>query len=330
MPSNPPAVLDHPVSKRWPLLLIAGFTISSLIPGCSSDSDDPSPAAGQSEVASDGDSATQATGQPAEQAGSQPAGYELKPLQLGSLGTPESGSESPGGSKKGSMQSVIEALKPLQIMLGRWRGTTRKEYENFKAVDEHEWVFDFKTNREQPALVMTSDKSPYVQTARLTYLIDDDLFQLQLVDREGHERILTGGYTQPVEDKAEDGQKLQRTFKLELNQQEQGDAPDRWQVTFNQQENNRYLMIVSRARGQQTDFRLYDTVSIQREGTSFALNDADYGEKECIVSQGLGTTALTYNGKTYWVCCSGCKAAFEEDPEVWIARAAEREKAKSN
>lgn len=49
------------------------------------------------------------------------------------------------------------------------------------------------------------------------------------------------------------------------------------------------------------------------------MNDEDYGEKECIISGGLGTIQVSYQGKSYWVCCTGCKAAFEEDPESWIA-----------
>jgi YHS domain-containing protein len=52
------------------------------------------------------------------------------------------------------------------------------------------------------------------------------------------------------------------------------------------------------------------------------LSDTDYGEKTCIISQGLGTISVSHNGKTYWVCCTGCKAAFDADPEKWIAKAA--------
>ncbi|MFN9042374.1 MAG: hypothetical protein ACK5YO_39160, partial [Planctomyces sp.] len=70
----------------------------------------------------------------------------------------------------------------------------------------------------------------------------------------------------------------------------------------------------------------FDTVSTQRDGTSFALSDTDYAERTCIISEGLGTTEVTWKGRSYWVCCSGCKAAFDEDPETWIARAAERAK----
>ncbi len=91
---------------------------------------------------------------------------------------------------------------------------------------------------------------------------------------------------------------------------------------------NRYLLEVAKRRGKAA-FARFDTVSTQREGTSFALSDSGYAEKTCIISEGLGTTEIMYKGRSYWVCCSGCKAAFEDDPETWIARAAKKEPAKS-
>ena len=75
-------------------------------------------------------------------------------------------------------------------------------------------------------------------------------------------------------------------------------------------------------------FNRVDTINIQREGTSFALSDTDYGDKTCVISQGLGTTSVSHKGKTYWVCCSGCKAAFEEEPDRWIAKFEELQKMK--
>ena len=49
----------------------------------------------------------------------------------------------------------------------------------------------------------------------------------------------------------------------------------------------------------------------------------------CISS---GCVLHWYKGKTYYVCCSGCKAAFEDEPERWIARleAQKAEKMKAN
>src|SRR5262249_61082512 len=60
--------------------------------------------------------------------------------------------------------------------------------------------------------------------------------------------------------------------------------------------------------------KLYQ-VGATKEGVPFAGGD---GRPECIVSGGLGTIPVTYKGKTYYVCCSGCRSAFNEDPERFI------------
>lgn len=233
------------------------------------------------------------------------------------------------GSDDGGREATMEALKPLQVMLGKWRGTTRREFDRFKAVDSHEWIWDLKTDPKQPALVMKSNKSPYFRSASLTWDADKKIFQLTATTPEKEVQTFVGTFSEPVREVEGDDNELQRVFSLKLTETEKsaGDRRERWQVEFSQQSNDRYLLQLDRRRGKAA-FRRHDTVSTQREGTSFAINDSDYGEKECLISQGLGTIALSYKGKTYWVCCSGCKAAFEEEPEVWIFRAEARKKAK--
>ncbi len=254
---------------------------------------------------------------------SAPARRKFAPLRLGGDATGDSMSERSAASSASDdrISAIIEALKPMQVLLGQWRGTTRRVFEGFKAVDHHEWVWDLTSQDAQPALVMKSDKSPYVREARLTWLPDTTEYQLTLTDADGGQRVLRGTFTRPVADTPGDDGKLHRTFVLTLTQTDPPDAAEYLQLAINQQENDRYLLEVSRQRGRAA-FRRLDTVSTQREGTSFALSDSDYGDKTCIISQGLGTIAVTYQGRTYWVCCSGCKAAFEEDPERWIKRAA--------
>lgn len=223
-------------------------------------------------------------------------------------------------------QAIMKNLKPLQVMLGNWRGTTRKEYGDSKAVDLHEWIWDLQTDREQPALVLASDKSPYFKNARLTFIAEAARFALTATNSDGVTREYMGDYTDPVHEIVGPDDKMHRVFRLELTQTEESakqEANETWQVAFSQQENDRYLLEVDKRRGKAA-FRRYDTVSTQREGTSFALNDSDYGDKTCIISQGLGTIAVSYKGKTFWVCCSGCKAAFDAEPDVWIARAEQR------
>jgi len=220
--------------------------------------------------------------------------------------------------------AVLAKMQPLQIVLGKWRGTTRKTFGMFKAVDTLQWVWDFKTDRDQPSLVITSDASPYIRTGRMTYSLQDKKFKLSTEDKDGLKRDFLGEFIQEPADEPGDDDKPQRTFKLEFTETDRSDAEPRWQLVFNQQENNRYLMELSRTRAS-GKFNKLDTVGTQREDTSFALNLEDYKEMTCVVSQGKGTIQVSHKGKTFWVCCTGCKAAFEDEPEVWLARHAEKQ-----
>ena len=63
-------------------------------------------------------------------------------------------------------------------------------------------------------------------------------------------------------------------------------------------------------------------VGYSREGVAFAAGDS---YPLCIVTEGRGTIQVKYKGKTYWVCCSGCRDMFKDDPESVLAAAAARE-----
>lgn len=251
-----------------------------------------------------------------------------------SLGGAASGTAtaSTGGTQESelsdqSRRALLEAMKPLQIMLGSWRGTTQKEVGDFKALDTPEWVWDFQTDRNQPAMVMKSEASAYLRSMRLTYLPDSGLFKMTATDADGKVREFEGKFTAPAEEFQGDDQKMHVKYKLELKQTN-GESPrDTWQVTFNQQENHRYLVELARRSG--SNFIRFDTIANQRAGTSFAKSDDDYGERECIISGGLGTMQVSYKGKSYWVCCTGCKAAFDEDPVSWIAEFEAKKAAKA-
>lgn len=225
----------------------------------------------------------------------------------------------PKESRKYTTEDVRQALNPLQVMVGGWQGSLQKAAE----FDSLQWAWDFKTDRKQPALVFNAMKGVAVKSGRLTYLPADEAFVLKAVDPEGRERTLTGAFTQTPRKVAGDDNRLHMTYKLEVTEEDAPDGAKPWQVVFNQQNNNRLLVEMAERTGQ--NFRRVETFAVQREGTSFARSFDDYGDRTCIVSQGLGTDTVTHMGKTYYVCCSGCKAAFEDDPEYWIAKAAERE-----
>ena len=206
------------------------------------------------------------------------------------------------------------ALKPFQILLGSWKGLSRKALS-----DQPSWAYDWVSDPKHPGLRIVSDKGAYIRDGRLTYLPESEQFELTATDAEGSRRTFRGTFLEPIRDVATDEKKLQRTYKLQLTETQANPSDVQWRLTFNQQENNRYILEVDRKRGK-GPFTRVDTIHTQREGTSFALSETDYGDKTCIISQGLGTISVSYKGQSFWVCCSGCKAAFEDDPEKWIAK----------
>ena len=315
---------------------VAAMTLAHMIAGCSGDAAAPPmatasvPSAASPTTGTIQSPSVAATPSP-QTTGSEPARpdelkFKFKPLTLngitGSSTDAANAASKPDPEKQ--IQTIIAKLQQLQVLLGQWRGTTRRDYENFKAVDNHEWVWDLRTKPEQPALTIQSDKSPYIKTARLTWDTAQSRFVLTVVDPAGVTKEFSGDFTDPVHEIAGSDDKLHKVFRLEFDQNDSGDNSEVWQFAFAQQENNRYLLEVGKRRGK-ADFARFDTVSTQREGTSFAVSDTGYAEKTCIISEGLGTMEVTYKGRSYWVCCTGCKAAFEEDPATWIARAAKKE-----
>jgi len=323
----------------WVALLFVIATVSLNVSGCGSTepSATATPAASNDAVvATNPDNAEAATDGDKPASTRQPSAQAIEtddfaPLSLNNL--PSSGSNKSGAaagdggaSSEQQIQTIITQLQPLQILLGQWRGTTRREYENFKAVDAHQWIWDLQTEPDRPALTIESDKSPYLRKGRISWDDAAKKFTLAAVDGAGMTRQFTGEFTEPVHEVLGSDDKLHKVFRLEFTESAgvEGTREESWQLAFVQQENNRYLLEVARRRGSAA-FARFDTVSTQREGTSFAASDSDYAEKTCIISEGLGTMELTYKGRSYWVCCTGCKAAFEEDPEKWIARSAQRD-----
>lgn len=220
-------------------------------------------------------------------------------------------------------ESVKAALRPLQIIVGKWNAlSNRPPKQGFKGNNVFQWQWDY-TKKGQPALKMTSDETnPHVNTARLSFSVADQKFTLDTVDKDGNERNFLGEFTMDVVDvpSDDDPDRTERMYKLEFNETSPADESDKWQIVFNQVENNDFRLEFAKFRGDRAN--RFDTVKNQRDGTSFAKRADDYGDRTCVVSQGLGTETVKdpESGKTYWVCCSGCKAAFEDDPAYWIAK----------
>jgi hypothetical protein len=79
---------------------------------------------------------------------------------------------------------------------------------------------------------------------------------------------------------------------------------------------DRMVVLYERRLGDDVYTRLGE-VGATRVGSSFAATAAS--GPECVVTGGLGTIAVEYQGKKYFVCCSGCRELFDDDPAAVLA-----------
>ena len=212
--------------------------------------------------------------------------------------------------------ATLHALKPLQVLIGEWKGVTVRAIGGAKAVESPRWNWDFLSDGLRPALVVTSRSSPYLKQGRLTYLTDRRRYQLKVTSANGSERLFEGAWVEPPQDASSAAGVSPPTFKLKLN--EMGKTTRTGDVfILNVQGNDHYVLEVHRQSG--VYLENLDAVDMVRRGPSVGNDPAMAAQHACPVSGGTGTIAVDYNGSTYHLCCEGCKEAFLANPKKWIA-----------
>ncbi|MGF1579640.1 MAG: YHS domain-containing protein [Gemmataceae bacterium] len=195
-----------------------------------------------------------------------------------------------------------KALQPFGILVGKWKGSAaplvRTDSQKYFWSEKQTWSWKF--DKKDAWLVVDFSKNKIYDSGELRYLPKKKQYQLTLktVDKKTHTyqgTVKSKRFTAVGEDPATKAQQ---------------------KLVFTLLRNTRYYYQYSRQEKGRRLFKAIYRVGVNREGVLFARGS---GQPECIVSGGLGTIEVTYKGKTYHVCCSGCAAEFEVDPERYIA-----------
>jgi hypothetical protein len=206
-------------------------------------------------------------------------------------------------------KSPREALQAFNDLIGTWRGTgtpegSRAEKQRGFWSEKMTWTWQFKGD--DAWLNVAFDKSKHYATGQLCYLPARDRFKLSLTTPE-KEKFVFGGTMR------------ERVLTLE---REDNVTNETQRLVFTFLHSNRILYRLEvKGRDRPLFARVYQ-VGATKEGEPFA-GPSD-GRPECVVSGGLGTIAVSYKGQTYYVCCSGCRDAFKENPERCLQEYKER------
>lgn len=195
-----------------------------------------------------------------------------------------------------------EALAGLNDIIGSYKGVgptwTEKVNWGWKIKGEDRWI------------VLEIEDGKHFKGGEVRYLLDKKKYQLTMKTVDNKTMVFEGvrkddtitlDYTDP--------ETKQVTQKLVLSVIDDG-----VRLIYRLDKKKGTLFV--------KDFQVAGT----REGESFAGGG---GKKPvCCVTGGLGTMAVSYKGKTYYVCCSGCREAFNENPEKIIKEFEEAQKKK--
>jgi len=200
-----------------------------------------------------------------------------------------------------------EALQPMNVLVGSWKGTgypesgTKEERAAGLWTETVAWAWQFKGD--DAWLAATFVKGKHFAAGELRYSVEKAAYQFVAVAADKTKRTFTG----TLKDKV-----------LTLERADTAAGEDQ-RLVFTLLHHNRHLYrFDTRAAGSALGFVKKFQVGATKEGVPFA--EVVKGP-ECIVTGGVGTMKVSYNGRDYYVCCSGCRDEFKADPEKYIKEA---------
>lgn len=209
------------------------------------------------------------------------------------------------GGKKGNGEAK-EALQALQEYIGTWKGAAEKGGAVWKESADWSWRFKDK----DAWISVTFPEGRHLKGGDIRYLPDKGKYQLTAKDKDGKSLVFEG--------------ELKRG-RLVLERKD-ADTKETQQVALNTAAGGiRFVLAYSVKPPNRTFYTKQYQVAFTKEGEAFA-GGAAAKKVECIVTGGLGTIPVSYMGVTYYVCCSGCRDAFNDDPAFYVKQAKKKVK----
>lgn len=198
------------------------------------------------------------------------------------------------------------ALSQFQDLVGGWNGTGQTKRGSIVGAwrEKGDWRWKFEGNL--IALEYRVEEGKLLTSAWLTFDPASKSYRLKT--------------TEPVEGKTETverqygGTLVEKKLVFESLGEKEADGR---RITITRLNEKRTLILFERKSASQTFYSRVAEVGYTRDGTRLA--ESDQTGPECVVTGGAGTIKVNHKGETYWVCCTGCRDAFNDDPEGVLA-----------
>ncbi|MGD9721018.1 MAG: hypothetical protein AB7O59_03070 [Pirellulales bacterium] len=201
------------------------------------------------------------------------------------------------------------ALAALQAYVGSWRGVgqVRRGSSRGAWTETSEWAWHFAKGRAE--LIAELHDAQYFSQLRLAAA--DEAGQFTLFAKPA----VAAGAKSAEAGEVQFAGTLKDGALVMVAENAATDRPARVSIRL-VAGGDRMVVLYEKRLGADLYARLGE-VGSTRKGSSFATAAAS--GPECVVTGGLGTIAVEYQGKKYFVCCTGCRDLFNDDPAGVLA-----------
>lgn len=204
----------------------------------------------------------------------------------------------------GGRQRDQRALGPFADLVGSWKGTGQPQRSSTRGAwrEAAEWAWSLAP--ESASLAVRIEDGKFLRSGALRPGDGPDEFRFETVLADGTRVNYVGRIN------------ARKALVLEAAGPPRGPIG---RITLTPLHASRFLLLLESPPTEGgAPVRLAE-IGYTRQGATFAVGSS---YPECIVTGGKGTIKVSYQGKDYWVCCSGCKDLFEAGPAEIIAEAA--------
>lgn len=205
---------------------------------------------------------------------------------------------------KADAAKAKKALQGVQDFVGVWKleGTQKAGGKTEAWKEDVAWGWKFKGDDAWIGVSFADGKGKYFSKGDLRYLTDKNKYRLTLTAADKSEQVFEGELAKGV-------------LKLE---REDAKTKDKYRLTMNTLADGvRFSLKVEKQDGGKGLFSTAYNMSGNKDGESLAGTTK---KPECVVTGGAATIQVSFGGQTYYVCCSGCKDAFNETPEKFVKK----------
>jgi len=208
-------------------------------------------------------------------------------------------------------REVPEEFATFEYLVGAWKGAGIPTANRLRGwTEKHMWAWKF-TNGHPVGLTMEFEGDKTLSKGRLSFDAVKKQYVLNGADPDGKPVTFLGGFD--------------KTGKmLVLDRQGKAGEPKEQLTLFPNASKIRYTLSLARKEAGSPQYKKVTEVGVTKEGESFAAGGGAADLPKCILTGGAATMTVSYQGKSFPICCTGCRDEFLENPEKYVKKAALR------